>query len=310
MNPLRSIAMAIGLAAVSVCHAEGQPVQGDVTVRVLTWNIWMMPPLTFQSPSNVLRAAAIAEVLDRQDADIICLEKAFDGRARRVIRERLKRHYPFAYGPANNGFSIRTNSGVWVLSDIPLGNYEQIQFHKASNLIEWFSRKGAIALDGEKEGRRFRVIATHLAGEEGAYYTEKAQHTRNAQLQQLAAELLNASPTNVPVIIAGDFATPRYIGGDPVRGATNAYEETLAMLHAENGPEYRVTMEDNQEVNTLADSNSGRRDELDYVFLRPNGSVISGTWEVKVFRQRGWDRNLDRPDLSYRYAVEAIFKLY
>jgi endonuclease/exonuclease/phosphatase family metal-dependent hydrolase len=307
MKPFCYVAMVMGLATVSVCHAETKPVRSEVTVKVLTWNIWMMPPLTFQSPSNVRRASAIAEVLDNQDADIVCLEKAFDGSARRIIRRRLERHYPYAYGPANDGFSIRTSSGVWVLSNMPLRNYEAIQFNKASNFIEWFSRKGAIALDGEKDGHRFRIIATHLAGEEGAYYTEKAQHARNAQLRQIAADLLNAPVKNVPVIIAGDFATPRYIGGDPGRGDTSTYDSTLALLGAENGPDYRVTLEDNQEINTLADSNSGRRDELDYILLRPNGSGISGQWELKIFQRRGWDKTLDRPDLSYRYAVEVIF---
>ena len=84
----------------------------------------------------------------------------------------------------------------------------------------------------------------------------------------------------------------------------------VALLHAENGADYRVTLEDNQEVNTLADSNSGRRDELDYVFLRANGNDISGCWERKVFRRKGWDREYYCSDLSYRYAVEAVFTFH
>ena len=59
-------------------------------VKVLTWNIWMMPeilPTAFGgSPFNQRRAVAIADVLsEQQDVDIICLEKAFDKKARKII---------------------------------------------------------------------------------------------------------------------------------------------------------------------------------------------------------------------------------
>ena len=90
-----------------------------------------------------------------------------------------------------------------MLSKTELENYRTIQYHKAPNLIEWFSRKGAIALDGKVNGRAFRLAATHLAGEEGAYFTAKVQFARNAQLHQLATAFLNSTASQVPVIIAG-----------------------------------------------------------------------------------------------------------
>ena len=62
-------------------------------------------------------------------------------------------------------------------------------------------------------------------------------------------------------------------------------------------------------MNTLADSNTGRTDELDYVFLRTNGTDVSGAWERRIFRRKGWDCKWDRPDLSYRYAVVATFSI-
>lgn len=271
----------------------------------------MMPVWTFQSPSNKSRAAAIADVLSRQDVDIICLEKAFDSGARKVIARRLRAQYPYIFGPANNGFfSIRINSGVWVLSRIPLTGYRTIKFKKSPNLVEWFSRKGAISLIGIVGGKNFMLIATHLAGEETPYFTVSHQKVRDAQVQQIADELLSPLPAlGMPVIIAGDLATPRYTHG-PGSEQTQAYINTLRRLQARNGPEYRITLEDNRIVNTLAEDNTGRTDELDYILVQDNGATVEGQWERRIFRKNGWDSKFNRPDLSYRYAVIATLTVH
>jgi len=66
-------------------------------LKVLTWNIWMMPPWTHASPDNGARAAAIAQVVLALDYDILCLEKVFDSAAREVLATRLAGRYPHAY---------------------------------------------------------------------------------------------------------------------------------------------------------------------------------------------------------------------
>src|SRR5262245_5760540 len=63
-------------------------------LKVLTWNIWMMPALTFQSPKNHKRAAIVAEEILKQDFDILCFEKAFDAGAREVLWRLLRSRYP------------------------------------------------------------------------------------------------------------------------------------------------------------------------------------------------------------------------
>src|SRR6185295_5220964 len=127
---------------------------------ILTWNIWMMPPFTFQSPRNRKRAAVIAaELLDR-DFDILCLEKVFDSGARVVLEKALGQRYPYRYGPANCG-GLKVNSGVWILSRFPLSDYREIQYRDCSG-VECFSRKGAIRLTGAVGGHAFQILATHL----------------------------------------------------------------------------------------------------------------------------------------------------
>src|SRR5206468_3541931 len=58
-------------------------------LNILTWNIWMMPPWTFQSPRNEQRAEAIAAELLKLDVDVLCLQKAFHKPARTVLERAL-----------------------------------------------------------------------------------------------------------------------------------------------------------------------------------------------------------------------------
>src|ERR1700737_4974844 len=140
------VQLVVAQAPYLACQPKVLPLPTTVSstsvLKVLTWNIWMMPGFTRQSPAKKRRAAAIADVFNQQDVDIICLEKTFDGGARKVLAERLRTRFPYMFGPANRKFGFKINSGVWVLSRIPLSGYHEIEFHKAAG-IERFSRKGA-----------------------------------------------------------------------------------------------------------------------------------------------------------------------
>src|SRR5712691_944764 len=127
--------------------AECEPKAAGTAMRlqILTWNVWMMPWWTFQSPRNTPRAAAIAAELLQRDFDILCLEKVFDSGARKVLARALASHYPYQYGPANASCALKVHSGVWVVSRFPLTNYQAIQFRYCAG-IECFSRKGAMLL--------------------------------------------------------------------------------------------------------------------------------------------------------------------
>src|SRR5262245_12035633 len=181
---------------------------GPAQLKILTWNIWMMPWFTFQSPHNQARARAIAEEILKLDFDILCLEKAFDGGARAVLSRALGARYPYRYGPANSGFSLKVNSGVWIFSRIPLTDRHEIQFRDCAG-IECASRKGAMLLSGTFDSHAFQILATHLEGEPGAHYTPERQEIRNRQMTQIRDDLLKpfAIP-DAPLFLCGDFDTP------------------------------------------------------------------------------------------------------
>lgn len=279
-------------------------------IRLLTWNIWMMPRWTLQSPQNGSRAAAIAQELLQSDFDVLCLEKAFDGGARTVMRRILEARYPYQYGPVNASAPglIKINGGVWVLSRTPLVTYREIKFDRAVG-IEKASSKGAMFLTGKIGGQTFQLIATHLQGESGPRYTPGHQLIRDAQMRQIATQLIApfADPA-LPLFICGDFCTPRRNEEAPSQ-ESNAYQAMLSLFNAENGPEERVTLDDNRSRNELAIDNGGRMAELDYILLRRGARPVTGRWERIIFRRAGWDGPHGRKDLSYRYAVGATFDL-
>lgn len=64
------------------------------SLTILTWNIFMMPGFIHESPGNEERARAMVEELRSVDADILVLEKAFDGGAREVLQKGLAGRFP------------------------------------------------------------------------------------------------------------------------------------------------------------------------------------------------------------------------
>jgi len=276
-------------------------------LKVLTWNIFMMPPWTFQSPHNTARAQAVADELLKLDYDVLCLEKAFDGAARAVLDHALASQYPYRYGPANPACFPLTDSGVWVLSRIPFSDYRDIEFADSAG-VEVFARKGAMMLSGVVSGHPFQLIATHLQGDDVAAYQPDHQQVRDRQMTQIRAELIaRYADPDVPLILCGDFATPRFDPDNPGQ-LSGGYTHMLATFEAENGPEYRITLDDALSRNDMATDDSGRIDELDYVLLRNGGRDVRGAWTRHVLRHPGWDGPHGHRDLSYRYAVGAVFR--
>lgn len=267
----------------------------------------MMPSWTKTSPKNDQRASAVGDRLAKQDVDILVLVKAFDGSAREVLAKKLGARFPYRYGPLNDvGSPLKINGGVWVLSRFPLRFVRQIQFHDAG-LVEGFSRKGAALFHGEIEGRGFQLIGTHLQGEEGP--KEQNQPIRDKQIAQIARELIaGSSDPKLPLFICGDLNTQRRDRTDPFIESPS-YKRMLATFEAENSPEFLVTLDDRRVHNDLADYDTGRVAELDYILLRRAGQSITGSWRDLILRQQGWDGPTGRRDLSYRYAVTATFQL-
>jgi endonuclease/exonuclease/phosphatase family metal-dependent hydrolase len=274
------------------------------TLRILTWNVFLMPPLSFQSPANCLRAEAIAGELVARDCDILCLQKVFDGAARKVLERGLAGRYPHRYGPANASCSWKLHSGLMVFSKMPLFNYREIAFHNLVH-VEFATRKGAMMLTGHLGSQPFQIIATHLQGDDTGPFNPGHQRVRDEEVRQIYSELLAPHMIpDAPLFICGDFCTPRLDPSDRTR-ESEPYRSMLATFAAENGPEYRITLDDDEARNDLAVDRTGRTDELDYMLVRRNGVSLRTEWTRLILQRPGWHHGDRLRDLSYRYAVEA-----
>ena len=72
------------------------------SLRILTWNIQMLPRWVIKKGQNT-RAAWIIDTLLQQDVDIIVFEEVFDIGIRGRLRLALLPKYPFQVGVQNKG---------------------------------------------------------------------------------------------------------------------------------------------------------------------------------------------------------------
>jgi hypothetical protein len=163
-------------------------------------------------------------------------------------------------------------------------------------------------VSGSCAGTPFRLVATHLQGEEGPSFTASHQRVRDAQMAQIRDQLIapHLEPS-IPFLVCGDMGTPRFT--DDGLHETASYAAMLRTFHAENGPEARMTLCDSLLDNDMATDDTGRRNELDYVLLAANGCPVTVRRELCVLRRVGWDTPPSvRSDLSYRFAVGATVR--
>jgi endonuclease/exonuclease/phosphatase family metal-dependent hydrolase len=214
-------------------------------LKVLSWNIYLLPVYIFETQVKYKRAHGIADELQKLDYDIIVFQEAFHITARTVIAHHLHDRYPYQYGPGNNKTSVIANSGVWIISSIPLSNPHEIRY-KSRRGTDAFARKGALLMDGIWQGQPFQIIVTHLQSD--------ANHDiRQKQFRQLHDELL------VPY---GKEGVPQFICGDMNTCYKNCeeYDEMLNILEADN----KAYLNDNTGTNSEGEV-------IDYILLRDNG---------------------------------------
>lgn len=276
------------------CESNNESASGlakQQELKILTWNIYMLP-FCSELHLNSKRADAISRKIADYHYDIIVFEEAFDSQARRILRSRLKEDYPFMYGPANEStFSLRTNSGIWILSKIPLQQVKQIEFTNRYG-IDAVARKGAVLFEGEWHGQPFQLVGTHLQA-------NSPDSIRNGQCHEIAEKLLTKfAKKSIPQIVCGDFNIE-------FADKTN-YTNMLNVLGAENGNLQGDLQSSFDEVdNSLAQKENGKKQLIDYVLVRNAKAIKEIRRQVFVLKEQ--IRNLVS-DLSDHYGIEAVIR--
>ena len=140
-NILLAVLIMMGQAATGQIATESSPQK----IKVLSWNIYMLPGIL--AKFNAKRATRIGEILASSEYDVLVFQEAFCPLARRKIRQQLDTHFAYQAGPANrHWFSIKTNSGIWIVSRYPITSYQSIVYKNRYG-VDALSRKGALMVE-------------------------------------------------------------------------------------------------------------------------------------------------------------------
>ena len=257
-------------------------------LKILTWNIFMLPFCSIVH-SNHQRARIIGNKLLNSDYDIVVLEEAFDYGSRRILKEKLKTLYPFRYGPANeSAFSFRTNSGIWILSKVPLTKVAEIEFKHRFG-IDAMARKGATLMEGNWQGNKFQLVGTHLQA-------DSPDSVRRQQCIEISSRLLKKYESeNIPQIVCGDFNIEN---DDPEN-----YHYMLNILDVKDGYlDGKLQVSYDELDNKLAKRENGKQRLIDYVLVRNTDYIRSICRKISVFKEFLEDSEYD---LSDHYGIEA-----
>lgn len=267
------------------------PAQTRTALKILSWNIYMLPRFA-KLTGKRRRARAIAETLKQLDYDTIVFQEAFLSEARRIIRRHLAEQYPHETGPANRGLSLRTNSGIWILSKYPFRVVDELTFI-AHQGIDSMARKGATLIEACHEGIHFQILGTHL----NAY---SAANTRRKQCVQIAEMLARHARPGVPQLLAGDMNVEK--------ADTENYHHMLQTLQAQDG-ELSGPQQSTEDglLNDMTSVSRDSRNVIDYILYRGNGHQdVQIQRTIPVFRLPWSNR---KKDLSDHYPVELKIRL-
>ena len=268
-----------------------EPKSNESQVRILSWNIAMLPALDFVQ-SGVNRAEGIGSALQKQDYDMIVFQEAFSSAARQTIYKKIRKLYPYAYGPANAGISMKINSGVWIVSQVPLKIIKEYKYSGCQG-FDCLSRKGAILLEGTFQGQQFQVIGTHLESDDSDLWV------REKQLQELFDSIISPySNREIPQIICGDFNIDRDL--------SEQYMNMLKILQCDDGNllgNERITFGFPLNADTTVVLEKPR--QLDYILTKNSGILGLISRKVSVIKE---SFATGTGHLSDHYGIEAIIQ--
>ena len=189
-------------------------------------------------------------------------------------------------------FSIRANSGIWILSRLPLQHLEEIDYEKCQGFDDCAARKGALLVEMEVDGKAVQVLGTHLQA--GGPHS-----IRHSQYMEMRALLDRHARPGVPQLVCGDMNTRR-------SDSTNYHTmlETLAAMDGHfEGP---VQFTSDPVRNDMNGGGSHRRSVIDYIFVRAQGvAVRNAARRIPLIRAQ-WSRW--HRDLADHFPVEMVFE--
>ena len=252
------------------------------SLRVLSWNIKMFPAPYGWFQNREHRAENIIESLKKSELyDAILFQEAFSKKIRSMIFEGLKSSYPYPIEPNDQVGLFKINSGLWVISSIPISLIDDINFTQQRKWDK-LSSKGAKLYKLSKNQQEFYLINTHLQSD----YEKEYRDVRSSQYSEINDGLILPNlKSGLPIFLCGDLN----ISKPP------EFNALLDKLKFENGPL----------SGKILNSTLGDKKLVDYILVK-----------TKFFKFQSQERRIqnmsinlfiDPIQLSDHYPVEGIF---
>ena len=266
------------------------PQKTETTLKVLTWNIQMLPVMLSPFSEDLqklqaIRAPCIADSLIQEDYDVICFQEAFDREALEKLEEKLKEAYPFMVYPRYASRWRALSNGVWFISRVPIRYVDHVTYPQLHG-VNWWTSKGCCLIEGVKDGLRFQMAGTH--------FPTGKQSDKDAAVEAIRDRLLPLRQNRVPFIALGDFNTEK---------GTPAYDALLKILELQDAPINDPRPYSSDPENSWKRGKKGRPSLIDHVLLNPNGSGTAFDTQT-IFRSTSY-YGKKLIDLSDYYGVSA-----
>jgi endonuclease/exonuclease/phosphatase family metal-dependent hydrolase len=185
-------------------------------LKIITFNIWDLHVGFGLVKDRESRFKGIIKKILELDADIICLQEAWDPEHRLELRKHLtpKYHTTIESGKIKTRQVLYkkfdATGGLVILSKFPIINWEFTPFarYAHTSLIEFAARKGFISATLDTPTGELQILNTHLNAEGIA-----KKRIRKKQFK-LIMDSVTKCRDSAPLIIGGDFNIDRMMS-DP-----------------------------------------------------------------------------------------------
>lgn len=300
--------------AVPAAHAE----TATPSLRVLTYNAFLMSRNLYPNWGQAHRAAEIPKADFFRGQDVVVLQEAFDNGTSDALKQAASAAYPYqtpVMGRSTSGwdatggaYSATTpeDGGVTVLSKWPILRKEQYVYKDACG-ADWYSNKGFVYAVLNVNGTKVHVVGTHAQSTDPGCAAGEAQADRAAQFRAIDSFLAAKNiPASEQVLVAGDLN----VDSRSAEYASMLDNAGLVPADARTGHPYSFDTQENSIARYRYPDDP--REDLDYVLFKEGHARPAAAWTNQVVQApsapwtvSSWGTSYTYTDLSDHYPVVA-----
>jgi endonuclease/exonuclease/phosphatase family metal-dependent hydrolase len=270
--------------------AERRKREPRKSLRVLTYNVKMLPGLTGGGDTDLQRATRIVEaILSVQPAyDVVCLQEVFDEDTRVVFDQGLKTKFPHRVIKCHDGDIFHEDSGLFFASRHPIKmdgkawGYEEFEEKGPATTADYWADKGIFGarLDVSRivPGLSLCVFQTHMQSDHHAGEFAEVRRQQMHQIRRFVTKALrrvNHAPNTVALFMGDCNVIAETVAHDALL-PTPEYQQMLSLLGSVRDlfrlqnpadPGFTWDAEKNKKMIPASD---GDRLRLDYVLAYEN----------------------------------------